>query len=117
MNRMTFGMYTFPYNPESLKISHSRRVITRFSPFCGSMTEDYGAEAVHVSGEGEFLGRTAETELETLIREFKAGGKRNLVVGGELFPAYFENLTVIRGTESEAVRFHFEFIEAPALQG
>lgn len=115
MNRMTFGMYTFPYNPESLKISHSRRVITRFSPFCGSLADDYGLEAVRVSGEGEFSGTTAETELETLVREFKTGGKRILVVGGEIFPAYFESLTVIRGAETRAVRFHFEFVEAPAL--
>lgn len=115
MNRITYGMYTFPYNPETLKISHSRRVISHFSPFCGALAEDYGLEAIRVTGEGEFSGTAAEAELETLIQEFKTGGKRILVIGGEIFPAYFENLTVIRNVTSRAVQFHFEFVEAPAL--
>ncbi len=113
MDRMIFGVYTFPYNPDTLKISHTRRVITRFSPFCGSVTEDYGLEAIRVSGEGEFCGAQAEKELQSLIDEFKAGGKRVLVVGGEILSACFENLTVIRSVSSEAVRFQFEFVEAP----
>lgn len=115
MNRMSFGTYAFPYNPESLKISHTRRIVTRFSPLCGSLVEDYGLEPIRVSGEGEFFGASAETEFTALVEVFKTEGKRNLIVGGETLSAYFESLTVIRGAESRAIRFHFEFVEAATL--
>ncbi len=115
MNRMSFGNYAFPYNPESLKISRSRRIVTRFSPLCGSLVEAYGAEPIRVSGEGEFFGESAETALTELIQEFETGEKHTLKVGGESFFAYFENLTVVRNAETRAIRFLFEFVEAATL--
>ncbi len=115
MDRMSFGNYTFPYNPESLKISRSRRTVTRFSPLCGSFVEDYGAKPIRVSGEGEFFGASAESALKELIREFEAEERHTLTVGGETFPACFESLTVVRNAETQAIRFLFEFIETETL--
>ena len=112
-DRLTFGSYRIPCNPRTLKTVCSRRILHRFSPFCGDVVEDYGPELSKVNGEGTFFGRDAEKNLALLRKLFRESGKETLTAGGESFPAFFTNLTVSRPSDSREIRFSFEFTEAP----
>ena len=113
MERIVYGTYTFPCSPQSLRIVHSRQVVTRVSPFGTDVVEDYGLSAATVTGEGEFFGADAEENRQIMLAEFRIGGTRTLTAGGETFPACFESLTMTRDVSTRAIRFSFRFVEVP----
>lgn len=111
MQQMKFGDMVFPYNPASLKISYAKHIISRFSPFGGSMVENYGKEPIQVSGEGELPGPAAATAFAVIQSAFAGNTSQTLAVGEESFPAFFETLTWEMDAQSGTVRYRFSFVE------
>jgi hypothetical protein len=111
LQQMKFGETFFPYNPASLKISYAKHIIPRFSPFGGSIVENYGSEPIRVSGEGELPGPAASAAFAAVKTAFSGNASQTLIAGEESFPAFFETLTWEADAQSGAIRYRFSFVE------
>lgn len=111
MQQMKFGELTFPYNPASVKLSFTKHIVPRFSPFSGSVVQNYGKEPRRVTGAGELLGTGAETLFQQIRQAFDSNESSVLELEGESFTAFFEALSCERDAQSRCVRYQFGFVE------
>lgn len=107
-----YGDYTWPHNPETLRIYCKRNVRELKSPFSGSVVQDYGVQKRVVEGEGELYGADCIQqfqELSTVLakRETAVLALPNIPP----FSARFLLLEMVGTPEPDLVRYRFEFWE------
>lgn len=110
---MRYKDFKFPYNPSDCKYTCDRSFVKhKYPQLKGSELEDFGPNAVVISGSGEFFGRYAYTNWKRLTKEFKKLG-----VGTFSHPIYTDvTRALMTKCESELeprenyVKYSFEFV-------
>lgn len=112
---MKFKDYTWPHNPRSFKMEYERQLSNLKIPYAGHVLQDLGSCARVFSGEGEFFGENAHSEITKLAEVFSEGG------AGVLYHplwssvnAVFEKLCVTEEPIENYVRYSFRFVEYDA---
>lgn len=110
---MQYKDFTFPNNPSDCKYSCDRAFVShKYPQLKGSELEDFGPNAVVISGNGEFFGAKAYSNWRKLLKEFKKIG-----AGDFYHPVYTDvNRALMTKCESSMepienyVAYSFEFI-------
>lgn len=110
--KMSFGDFVWPCNPDRLAVRYVREYRELFSPYAGSQLQDFGRGKRIAEGEGIFPGEGALQEAADLAKLCMQGGSRLLVLPGHTpFYAVLCSLEVINLPEPEGVRCRFVFWE------
>lgn len=113
LNKIKYKDFTFPNNPETTGFKCDRSYIKHKYPnLAGNELEDFGINAIVITGSGYFFGDKAYDSFHKLYQEFKKDG-----VGGFSHPIFTE---VTRGLmvslessvepQSNAIKYTFEVI-------
>lgn len=113
LNKIKYKNFTFPNNPETTSFKCDRAYIKHKYPnFAGNELEDFGVNAIVVTGSGYFFGANAYKNFERLYKEFEKNG-----VGDFRHPIYTK---VTRGLmvslestvdpEVNAIKYSFELV-------
>lgn len=109
---MRFKNYTWPHNPRSFEMEYERRLSCLKIPFAGNIVQDLGDCARVFSGEGEFFGENAHSDMQKLAEVFSEGGAGVLVHPlWSSVNAVFEKLCVTEEPIENYVRYSFRFVE------
>ena len=110
--KMSFGDFIWPCNPDRLAVRYARDYRELSSPFAGSCLQDFGRGKRTAGGEGVFPGEKALQEAADLAELCMQGGSRLLVLPGHTpFYAVLCSLEVVGLPEPECVRCRFVFWE------
>lgn len=113
LNKIRYKNFTFPYNPETTGLKCDRTYIKHKYPgLAGNELEDFGINAVSITGVGYFIGKNAYNNFHKLFKEYQKPG-----VGTVYHPVFSE---ITRGLmvslESEinpganCIKYTFEII-------
>ena len=73
--KMKYKEFTFPYNPEQTAMKCDRSYIRhKYPELAGNELEDFGINAVVITGTGVFFGKTWKALQKRLYDEYKKGG-------------------------------------------
>lgn len=111
--KMKYKDFTFPYNPEQTAMKCDRSYIRhKYPELAGNELEDFGINAVVITGTGVFFGNGCQILQNQLYREYKKGG-----VGTVFHPVF---TWVTRGLmtslefnvqpELQAIHYSFEIV-------
>jgi hypothetical protein len=90
LGKMKYRDFKFPYNPETSSFECDRSYVRhKYPELAGNELEDFGPNAVVITGSGEFFGENAYTYWNNLLTAFNKSG-----VGKFYHPIY---KTVTRG--------------------
>lgn len=74
-NTITYGNFTFPFNPETTSLSVDKEVVKhKYLEIPETDLEDMGANAIIISGSGVFFGVDAKANWDALLKEFSSTG-------------------------------------------
>ena len=113
LSNIRYKSFTFPNNPETTGLKCDRAYIKhKYPSLAGNELEDFGANAVVITGSGYFFGTNAYSNFNKLYNEFKKSG-----VGDFQHPVYTD---VTRGLmvslestidpEVDCIRYSFELV-------
>ena len=113
LNSIRYKDFVFPYNPETTSFKCDRSYIKHKYPnLAGNELEDFGINAVVITGHGCFFGEQAYNEFHDLFKEFEKEG-----VGDFSHPIYTEvtrglmvNLESTVDPEVNTIRYSFEIV-------
>ncbi len=113
MRSISYKGYTFPYNPETTGFKCDRTYIKHKYPSqAGNELEDFGINAIVITGSGVFFGDNYKTEFKNLYKEFKKKG-----VGKVSHPIYTQikrglmvSLNSTIEPERHVIHYDFEII-------
>lgn len=109
---MSYKNYQWPYNPQSLEIMHQRNLKEQTVPFFGNVIQDFGKSKRIIKGEGIFLGKSCDKDLNLLKEAFEENGSGILRIPNfSPFLASFKSLNVKREAGASAINYTFEFWE------
>ncbi len=109
---MTFGSFTLPHNPRTLKVAFNRRVQPIHSIFKGEVLQDLGRQSRAVTGEGEFYGDSAYSDFYSLRALLDQGeGLLLQLPGFEPFYARLKKVEFIGQPGPMLITYRFEFLE------
>ncbi len=112
MLAMQFNGFTWPNNPSDCRLELKRDVAVHKYPGGGYSLEEMGASRRVFSGQGEFYGENAYTDIINLIQVYETGGAGLLVHPVvELQQALFTELTLIEEPRANYVAYSFAFEE------
>lgn len=112
-NTIMYGDFKFPYNPETSSMTCDRKYIEhKYINVYGSELEDFGPNAIVITGDGEFVGFGAYVKWDKLYTEFRKNGVTNV------FHPIFTNvtrglMTKLKATvepRSNYVKYSFEIV-------
>lgn len=113
LKKIKYKSFTFPNNPETTSFKCDRSYIKHKYPnLAGNELEDFGVNAVVITGSGYFFGTDAYKTFDKLRKEFNKKG-----VGSFRHPIYTSvtrglmvNLEGTVEAEVNAIRYSFEII-------
>lgn len=113
MNSIKYKDYTFPNNPETTGFKCDRSYIKhKYPDLIGNELEDFGPNAIVITGEGYFFGENAYDHFHNLYNEYQKNG-----VGDFSHPIYTEvtrglmvNLESTVNAEANAIKYSFEIV-------
>lgn len=113
LTKIKYKSFTFPNNPETTGFKCDRSYIKHKYPnLVGNELEDFGANAIVITGEGYFFGTNAYKNFESLYKAFKKKG-----VGSFRHPVFTQVtrglMTSIDGIVEpggKAIKYTFEII-------
>lgn len=113
LSKIKYKSFTFPYNPEKTSMKCDRSYIKhKYPELAGNELEDFGINAVVITGSGVFFGKDWQKVQEKLFNEYKKGG-----VGTVRHPVFtwvtrglMTNLELNVQPELEAVHYTFEIV-------
>lgn len=113
LTKIQYKSFTFPNNPETTSFKCDRAYIKhKYPSLAGNELEDFGVNAIIVTGSGYFFGVNAYDNFHSLYKEFKKEG-----VGDFRHPIYTEvtrglmtNLESTVEPETNAIRYSFEVV-------
>ena len=114
MNIMKMGYkgMTFDVNPSSVKTDVSKKVAIKTIPFGFGKSAEICKMPVKITGSGVFCGENAGQDAHKLMQIFEKGGSSYLFMP-RLAPikAFFTDLTMRIGADSESIEYTFSFTE------
>ena len=94
LSNMKYKDFTFPHNPRTSSFKCTRSYVEhKYPELSGNEVEDFGRNAIVISGTGEFFGADAYTQFSKLRKEYNKKG-----VGKVSHPVF---KTVTRGLMTE----------------
>ena len=113
LGKMIYKSFKFPYNPKTTGFKCDRAYIKHKYPgLVGNELEDFGVNAISITGSGCFFGKNAYSNFNKLYKEFKKGG-----VGKVYHPIYKDitrgimvNLEGTVEPEVNVINYTFEII-------
>lgn len=113
LNKIKYKDFTFPYNPQTTGSKCDRAYVKhKYPDLAGNELEDFGINAMSITGSGVFFGVNAYAEFNRLFEEFEKNG-----VGDFSHPIYTQ---VTRGLMvslestvdpgSDSIKYSFEII-------
>jgi hypothetical protein len=113
LNQIRYKDFTFPHNPETTGFRCDRSYIKhKYPELSGSELEDFGANAIIITGDGYFFGENAYTDFHKLYKQYVRNG-----VGDFRHPVFTEVtrglMTNLEGTispEKDAIKYSFEIV-------
>ena len=113
LNAIRYKDFTFPYNPETTGFKCDRSYIKHKYPnLAGNELEDFGINAIVITGSGVFFGDNAYDNFHNLFKEFEKDG-----VGDFSHPIYTEvtrglmvNLESTVNPEVNIIKYSFEVV-------
>lgn len=112
MTNLRFKEYQFPHNPRRLTVGYLRNTVSSACFGFGAAIQDLGPGLTAVEGEGEFFGKDAMAQFQTLRQVFLEEGSGTLSGAGlEPMKAIFQNLTLLGKGGESALSYSFRFVE------
>lgn len=110
--KMGYKGMTFDVNPKSVKTDFSKKIAIKTIPFGFGKSAEICKMPVKITGSGAFYGSTAGQEAHKLMQVFEKGGSSYLFMP-KLAPikAFFTDLTMRVGADSESIEYTFSFTE------
>ena len=113
LNKIRYKDFTFPNNPETTGFKCDRSYIKhKYPELIGNELEDFGVDAIIITGSGYFFGWDAYVKFNMLYNEFQKGG-----VGDFIHPIYTQvqrglmvSLESTVDAEVNAIKYSFEVI-------
>ena len=113
LDKIRYKNFKFPNNPETTSFKCDRSYIKhKYPELVGNELEDFGVNAIVITGSGYFFGNDAYDTFKKLYSEYMKGG-----VGDFSHPIFTQvtrglmtNLECNVGAEVNAVRYSFEVI-------
>ena len=113
LNKIKYKKFTFPNNPTTTGFKCDRSYIRhKYPDLAGNELEDFGVNAIVITGSGCFFGKDAYKDFSKLYAEFKKKG-----VGDFRHPIFKEVkrglMTVLESTvepEVNVIRYSFEVV-------
>lgn len=113
LSKIKYKKFTFPNNPETTSFKCDRSYIKHKYPnFAGNELEDFGVNAIVITGSGYFFGKNAYSDFNKLYKEFKKKG-----VGSFRHPIYtgvtrglMTSLESTVSPELNAIKYSFEIV-------
>lgn len=113
LSKIKYKKFTFPNNPETTSFKCDRAYIKHKYPnFAGNELEDFGVNAIVITGSGCFFGANAYRNFNKLYKEFEKKG-----VGNFSHPIYTNVtrglMTSLESTvdpEVNVIRYSFEIV-------
>ena len=112
-NRMRFRNFCWPQAPETLKITHGRRIAEQKPAYHTGILQDLGEETVTVSGEGVFRGDGAEAHFSALKKLCTDEAGVLKMPGLPPFMARLIKLERIGQITPQKIGYRFLFLEDP----
>lgn len=110
--RLRYKGKELAYNKKNFNFSKERNIVKLFSPFCGSIIQEFGFKPATITGRGEFYGNTARAQYDELYSLFLQGSSGILhIMGQKPFLAYFASVEELHRDNSQVVSYSFKFIE------
>ena len=104
-----FRDFVFPVDPEFIKISSGRDVLTEKGAFSQIIINDCGENPLIISGEGEFFGENCTSDFDELKSRTDSPGVLIIPSQSPIY-AYPEKLELIFSDTPDVVRYRFSFI-------
>lgn len=113
LTKIKYKSFTFPHNPETTSFRCDRSFIKHKYPnLSGNELEDFGVDAIVITGNGYFFGKNAYKQFRSLYKVFKSKGVGTF--RHPIFTAVTRGLMVnLEGTVSPggtAIKYSFEII-------
>jgi hypothetical protein len=113
LNEIRYKDFTFPHNPETTGFKCDRSYIRHKYPnLAGNELEDFGINAIVITGSGYFFGEDAYSNFDKLFKEFEKNG-----VGDFSHPIYTQvtrglmvNLESTVDPEVNSIKYSFEIV-------
>lgn len=113
LSKIRYKDFTFPNNPATTAFKCDRSYIKhKYPELAGNELEDFGVNAIIISGTGHFFGSNAYSTFNNLFNEYKKNG-----VGSFSHPIFTQvtrglmvNLTGDVGAEVNSIEYSFEII-------
>lgn len=112
-DKMKFGDFEWPHNPEKIQISYQNNISTTLFPFRKCKTEITAPGPRVVTGNGRFTGDDALFYASKLcnLKNLQAPKKLKLPLT-EPFDCVLSKTVIFASASENAVLYEFEFIEA-----
>lgn len=111
----TFRDFTFPVNPQSLRIDDPGRAQAHALALEGYRVQILPTAPAEVTGSGVFTGPQAQEYFRRMRREFLRGGHATLIPGAYRSMEAVWSALACTGRQGESVEYAFTFIEFPVL--
>lgn len=113
LNKIKYKNFTFPNNPETTGFRCDRSYIKhKYPALSGNELEDFGVNAIIITGSGYFFGKNAYSDFHKLFKQYEKRG-----VGDFRHPIFTEVtrglMTSLEGTVDpgvNAIRYTFEIV-------
>ncbi|MBQ8078036.1 MAG: LysM peptidoglycan-binding domain-containing protein [Eubacterium sp.] len=110
--KMGYKGMTFDVNPATIRTDFSKKVAVKTIPFGFGKSTEICRMPVKITGSGMFCGKNAGQNAHRLMQVFEKGGSSYLFLP-KLAPikAFFTDLTMRVGADSESIEYTFSFTE------
>lgn len=113
LNKIKYKSFTFPHNPETSGFKCDRAYIKhKYPALSGNELEDFGVNAIVITGEGYFFGSNAYSDFRKLYKQYSKNG-----VGDFRHPIFTEVtrglMTSLQGVVDpykNAIKYSFEVV-------